>query len=62
MNYIEELKPIKVYIGNEDFGIYKYVPERNRYEGFIGCLDLNMVIQIINKNPEVSHLRIEMVD
>ena len=47
---IENLKnrnPIRVIFDGEDFGIYKYNEEKERYEGIIGYLTLDKIKMIL---------------
>ena len=59
---IENLKnrnPIRVIFDGEDFGIYKYNEEKERYEGIIGYLTLDKIKMILKK--EINYIEIRSI-
>jgi len=44
---LELHKPFKVIYDGEDFGIYKYNPNKNWYEGVIGHIPMDKMLQAI---------------
>lgn len=57
ISHIKERKPIRVYIENEDFGIYEWNEKKQRYEGFIGNLTIDNIKQIFE--GIIDHIKIE---
>ena len=56
---IEDLKnrnPIRVILDGDDFGIYKFNEEKERYEGIIGYLTLDKIKMILRE--EIDHIKI----
>lgn len=47
-NKLERKEDFRIIYDGEDFGIYKYNEENNRYEGEIGYLTIESMIKIIN--------------
>lgn len=56
---IENLKnrnPIRVIFDGDDFGIYKFNEEKERYEGIIGYLTLDKIKMILRE--EIDYIKI----
>ena len=45
--HLKERKPFKINYDGEDFGIYIYNQEKDRYEGKIGHIDFIDMVKII---------------
>lgn len=54
---LELRKPIKLIYDGEDFGVYKFNEERNRYEGIIGYLDIETIIRAIRDKDYFIQVR-----
>ena len=59
IKHLNERKDFKVIFDGEEFGIYKYNQEKNRYEGEIGFIKLEAMIQAI-EDKEYS-IKLEIV-
>lgn len=59
LNNLKERKPFHVIYDGDDFGIYKYNEEKERYEGAIGHLKLKDMLEII-KNKE-HFIKLEVI-
>ena len=55
------LKDIKVYIDNDDFGVYKFDYQKQRYQGEIGYITLDKAIKCVNGDIDLDHIRIEVL-
>ena len=47
LNNLKDRKPFKVIYDGEDFGIYRYNQEKDRYDGCIGHIPLTEMVKII---------------
>ena len=47
MERLDNKEPFNVIYDGEDFGVYKYNPETNKYEGDIGYLTIQSMLNII---------------
>lgn len=54
---LELRKPIKLIYDGEDFGVYKFNEEKNRYEGIIGYLDIETIIRAIRDKDYFIQVR-----
>lgn len=54
---IKDKKPIRVIYGGMDFGLYEYNEERTRYEGVIGWLSKEMILQALK--DETYHIKLK---
>lgn len=60
LNNLKERKPFHVIYDGDDFGIYNFNKEKQRYEGIIGHIDLKAMVGIIkDKN---SFIKLEVVN
>ena len=57
-NHLKNKKDFRVIFDGDDFGIYKYNEETNRYEGFIGYLTLEGMLEAINTEDYFIKLEI----
>ena len=58
MNNLKERKPFHVIYDGDDYGIYKYNNEKNRYEGVIGHIDLKDMLKIIKDKEHFIKLEV----
>jgi hypothetical protein len=56
-NRLENHEDFRVIYDGEDFGIYKYIEERNRYEGCIGHITIQSMLDIINGKCDFIELK-----
>lgn len=54
---LELRKPIKLIYDGEDFGVYKFNEEKNRYEGIIGYLEIETIIRAIRDKDYFIQVR-----
>ena len=47
INHLKDRKPFKVNYDGEDFGIYRYNQEKDRYDGCIGHIPIDKMFQAI---------------
>lgn len=59
MKHCLDLKPIRVIIDGEDFGLYIFNKESQRYEGIIGHINIADIAKIISKDTSVNHIKIQ---
>lgn len=60
LNNLKDRKDFKVTFDGDDFGIYKYNKEKDRYEGFIGHMTITEMVEII-KDKE-SFIKLEVAN
>lgn len=58
LNNLKERKPFHVIYDGEDFGIYHYNQDQDRYEGTIGYIPLQEMVQIIKDYKHFIKLEI----
>ena len=58
MNNLKERKPFKVIYDGEDYGIYHYNPDKDRYEGCIGHIPMKEMAKIIKDKDHFIKLEI----
>lgn len=54
---LEYRKPIRVIYDGEDFGIYEYNEEKQRYEGVIGYIEIASVLRAIKDKDYFIQVR-----
>lgn len=54
---LELRRPIRLIYDGEDFGIYEWNEERNRYEGVIGFLKIETIIRSIRDKDYFIQVR-----
>lgn len=57
MNNLKDRKPFHIIYDGEDFGIYTFNNETNRYEGVIGHIGLKEMLEIIKDKEHFIKLR-----
>ena len=58
LNNLKERKPFHVIYDGDDFGIYEYNEEKERYEGVIGHLKLKDMLEIIKDKENFIKLEV----
>lgn len=56
--HLKNRLPFRVIYDGDDFGIYKYNSNKDRYEGIIGHIDLKEMVAIIKSD---SFIELEIV-
>ena len=59
IKHLNERKDFKVIFDGDDFGIYKYDKEKDRYQGVVGYITIQSMIQSIE--DETYHIRLEII-
>ena len=54
---LELKKPIRLIYDGDDFGIYEYNEERDRYEGCIGYLEVKTILRAVKDNDYFIQVR-----
>lgn len=57
MQLIKQRKPIRVWLRDEYLGVYEFNEELKRYEGLIGNLSIDKIIDILN--GKIDFIKIE---
>ena len=58
IKHLNERKDFKVILDGDEFGIYKYNQEKKRYQGVIGYLKIETMIQAIENEEYFIKLEI----
>ena len=59
IKHLNERKDFKVIFDGEDFGIYKYDKDKDRYQGMFGYVKIPAMIQAIE--DETYHIKLEII-
>ncbi len=44
---LENREPLRIFYGDDDFGVYKYDSEKKAYQGVIGFFDIKTMLRAI---------------
>lgn len=54
--------PIRIYLGEQDFGIFEYDDKSKSYQGEFGNIKLDKLIKCLNGEQELDFVKVECAD